>query len=110
MNNERAIELLEQIKNNALKLATFVEIQEPESEEILILQKQIQALDLAIESLKEDKVTLLYCVEGKLYVVDSEKSLDELSSESCDKCKRNEELDEIRKDFNFEPHKESDKE
>lgn len=55
MNKERARELIKQVKNKIIKESTYEEIQEPESKNISILQEQIQALDIAIESLDENE-------------------------------------------------------
>lgn len=63
---------------------------------IHLYDNKINALDIAIESLQEDKFVLLQCTDGRIFVVDSKKSIDDLESESCKKCKQIDELKEIR--------------
>ena len=92
MNKERAREELRDRK-------ILAEIEYNQSEDTKKkdnLLRYIQALDIAIEGLQEDKFVLLQCTDGRIFVVDSKKSIDDLESESCKKCKRIDELKEIR--------------
>ncbi len=84
MSNERAIEILKTIRHNSTMQTDYT------------IDDIDQALDIAIESLEEDKLVLLQCTNGRIFVVDSKKSIDDLTSESCKKCKRIDELKEIR--------------
>lgn len=106
MNKERAREILEERKT---RLETQIKEMKRMNKYKLLRnkyntkpnEKEVQALDIAIDSLQEDKFVLLQCTDGRIFVVDSKKSIDDLESESCKKCKRIDELKEIRMENKF---------
>ena len=108
MSDERIVELLEQTIKAAVEIKKYYGNFKPAPDIQILLGENdfylsdeiIDALKEAVEIVKEDKVTFLQCVDGRLFIVDSKKSLEELESKNCKKCKRIDELKEIRMENN----------